>query len=118
MRRRKKTRSIGEKMITEFLDLNNIIYSREKTWDGCRSQKNRFLRFDFYIPELNLLIEFQGQHHYHPINKYPRAKAVHLKTVMHDNIKRKFCNDNGILLLEIPYWDRDNIPNILQEQLK
>jgi len=71
------------------------------------------LRFDFYLPDYNTLIEFQGIHHYKPINKYRKAKIVHEKTIKHDEIKRSFCNENNIRLLEINYKDKEKISDIL-----
>ena len=40
------------------------------------------------------------------------------KTIKNDEIKNKYCKDNNITLIRIPYWDFDNIENILKEHLK
>ena len=93
--------SKGEKKIAQFFDSHNIDYIREKTFKNCLSLSGNCLRFDFYLEQYNLLIEYQGTHHEKPINKYRRAKIVHETTVTHDSIKTEFTLDNHINLLEI-----------------
>lgn len=117
-RRKKRQKSFGEYYIVVFLQYNNIIYTREKKFDGCRSLKNYPLRFDFFLEELNIAIEFQGKHHYEPINKYPRAKRVCEKTKIHDQIKRDFCKQNEIDLIEISYKDLNSIFDVLIFELE
>lgn len=112
---KKKVRSYGEYYIQKFLDYNNIQYIKEKTFKDCLSLKNNRLRFDFYLPNQNILIEFQGPHHYKPVNKGRRAKRVHKTTVLHDKIKRNFCKKNDIKLLEIKQIK--NIYETLLEEL-
>jgi hypothetical protein len=113
MGNRKRKISKGERAVRRTLTQLNISYVPEKTFVNCKSPKDRLLRFDFYLPFYNLLIEYQGQHHYNPINKYKRAKIVHEKTLIHDNIKRQFAKDNGITLLAIHYKDLENVPYII-----
>ena len=60
--------SKGEFKICKFLQRLDIEFEREKTFSECRSLKGNLLRFDFFIPEYNLLIEFNGLHHYKPVN--------------------------------------------------
>jgi len=105
--------SKGEKRISEFFDLYNISYVREKSFTGCTSLKGNLLRFDFYLEQFNLLIEYQGQHHIKPINKYRRALITHNKTVTHDNIKEVFTQDNKINLFKIYYQDYEKVEEIL-----
>ena len=110
--------SKGEYKIAKYLESLNIDFEREKTFEECLSPKNHKLRFDFYLPEYNLLIEFQGHHHFHPINKYRRAQIVHQKTVVHDRIKKEFVAENNIILLEIHHKEIDKIQEIIQNFLQ
>ncbi|MDD4081855.1 MAG: hypothetical protein PHD05_00575 [Sphaerochaetaceae bacterium] len=110
--------SKGEKRISEFFDLYNISYVREKSFTGCTSLKGNLLRFDFYLEQFNLLIEYQGQHHIKPINKYRRAQIVHKTTVLHDKLKEIFATGRNIKLLKIYYMDYDNIEIILKSTLR
>lgn len=106
--------SKGEKRIAVILEENNIIFEQEKSFNSCRSPKNRLLRFDFYLPAYNILIEYQGNHHYAPINKYRKAKLVHEKTVIHDKIKKEFIKKHNIIFLEIHYKEYNQIQNIIE----
>jgi very-short-patch-repair endonuclease len=109
--------SKGEKQILLYLTKYNINYIKEKFFNNCLSPKGNKLRFDFYLPDYNLLIEFDGQHHYKPVNKYNRAKRTHKQTVINDQIKNQFVLDNNINLLRIPYNFIDSVDNILTEHI-
>lgn len=110
--------SKGELKIAQFFDRYNIKYIREKTFNDCINSNGNLLRFDFYLEQFNLLIEYQGQHHEKPINKYRRAQLVHKKTVQHDLIKKQFVFNNQINLIEIYYINYDNIDQILSDLLE
>lgn len=110
--------SKGEKRLSQFFDFHNIEYVREKTFKKCVNFNGNLLRFDFYLEQFNILLEFQGNHHYGPINKYRRAKIVHEKTVEHDSIKEIFAIDNKINLITIHYKDYDKIEEILTDLFK
>lgn len=112
-KKRKRARSFGELYIKECLELYNISYTKEYSFKDCLSENNYPLRFDYFLPDYNLLIEFQGQHHYQPVNKGWRAKKVTKQTQLRDKIKRKYAFNNQIALLEIPYWEKNNITSIL-----
>ena len=105
--------SKGEKRIAEFLEDNKVQFEREKSFIDCLSLKGNRLRFDFYLPDFNVLIEFQGHHHFHPINSSYRARMSHKKTVVHDNIKQEFTQNKKIPLLEIAHWEVGDIHEIL-----
>ena len=110
--------SKGEERIVKFFDSHNINYIREKTFKNCVSPRGNCLRFDFYLEQFNLLIEYQGHHHEKPVNKYRRAKRVHDQTVIHDDIKTKFAYINKINLIRIYYQDYDKIDEILIDLFK
>ncbi len=105
--------SKGEYRIAKILEYNYIPFIQEKTFDSCRSPKNNLLRFDFFLPDHNILIEFQGQHHYKPVNKYAKAKRVHNQTVIHDNLKKEFVKNNNFKLISIHYKHIDNLEDYI-----
>ena len=105
--------SKGERKLAAVLEKHNIQFEMEKTFDECRNGKGNKLRFDFYLVQHRILIEYQGHHHYNPVNKGRRAKRVHKTTVIHDGIKKKFCIDKGFGLLEIKHDEFDNIEDII-----
>lgn len=98
--------SKGEAQITLWLQQNKMISVPQKRFDDCYDIKP--LPFDFYIPESNTCIEYQGEQHYRPVNfggiSDEDAYNIFLKTQHHDEIKRNYCVDNNIKLICIPYW--------------
>ena len=94
--------SNGEYKIESLLLDNNIIYEKQKTFKTCKDK--HVLPFDFYLPEYNCLIEYDGTSHYTP-NKYGSWNTEeNLKiTQYHDAIKNNWCKNNNILLIRIPY---------------
>ena len=108
----KNTESIGERKIRIYLESNNILFEQEKWFSDCRDIKP--LPFDFYLPDYNTIIEFDGEQHY----KQGHFTHSHLSyTQAHDSIKNKYCEDNNIELIRIPYWDLNNIEEILNDKL-
>ena len=106
--------SKGEKRIAKYLDSRDIEYKREHKFDDCRSKKK--LPFDFYIPSLNVAIEYDGGQHY-KIVKHFGGLDNFIIIVIRDTIKTKYCEKNNIKLIRIPYWDFDNIEEILEKEL-
>jgi len=102
-------KSKGESRICEILDNRKIKYIREKTFEGCFD--NRLLRFDFYIKDNNVLIEYDGEFHYNDIFGGLEGQK------RRDEIKNKYCKENNIKLIRIPYWEFDRIEEILEENL-
>lgn len=105
--------SKGEKTIREHLKNNNISFIQEYRFDNCK-YKNQ-LPFDFYIPEYNLCIEFDGEQHFEAFEYFggeERFKIIQIR----DNIKNNYCKENNINLLRIPYWELNNIEKILDEE--
>lgn len=108
------SQSKGESSIRDFLILNNIDFNPEHTFPKCRNKKE--LPFDFYIYgyDQEIVIEYDGILHYK--DKFNNPEEFE-KTKLRDKIKTKYCKDNNIYLLRIPYWDFDNIEQILTETL-
>lgn len=111
--------SKGEKRISNFLIKNSINYIREKRFPDCRDRYT--LPFDFYLPNYNICIEYDGGQHYKPVDfsggDYDRGVVNLFETKKRDTIKNKFCRKNNIKLIRIPYWDFDNIEKILHKEI-
>lgn len=60
--------------------------------------------FDFYIPELNALIEIQGRQHFYPIDFFGGEEKFYYQ-LHHDLIKEKYCEDKGYKLIQIAYYE-------------
>ncbi|MDR0676115.1 MAG: DUF723 domain-containing protein [Elusimicrobiota bacterium] len=109
--------SHGEKEINQILIEKNINFLRQKKFKECKNQQE--LPFDFYLPEHNICIEYQGEQHYKPM-RYSRRKEINeynfYKIQITDKIKKDFCIKNNIRLIEITY--KENIKGKLEEMLK
>ena len=81
---------------------------------NCRDKK--VLPFDFYLPQYNLCIEYDGEQHFDIKHSF-RDEDSFWNTVLHDAIKNSFCEDNNITLLRIPFWEFDNIEDIIKNKI-
>ncbi len=93
--------SSGERKIRQWLECHNIKYVYQKTFEDCRNI--RPLPFDFYLTDYNICVEYQGEQHYHPVEIFGGEKTFE-KQQERDNIKKIYCQNNSIKLLEIPYY--------------
>ena len=102
--------SRGEKKIQSILSKINIKYIQQKTFEKCRNPKtNKILFFDFYLPDYNTCIEYDGQQHFEYTNIGWMTKEKFDRTKFCDEIKNNFCKNNDIRLIRIPYYDFDKI---------
>lgn len=110
-------KSKGEYYISQALQKLQIPYEIQKTFKDLKSDKDNFLKFDFYLPQYNLCIEFQGEQHYKIIPLFGERKFN--ETQKYDNKKREYCKVNNINLIEVPYTDRQKIDeNYIKNLLK
>jgi len=128
----------GEKYIEDWLVENNFIYINQNEY--CKlsiteKQLNKYyisqmmfndllginnglLSYDFYLPDYNLLIEYQGNFH-DGSNRVGNIQTPQKLKIQkeHDKRKKQYCINNKIRLLEIWYWDYDNIEEILNNEI-
>jgi hypothetical protein len=72
--------------------------------------------FDVYIPDYNLMVEFQGLQHFSPIKFFGGKK--YFKILQKKDLQKKlYCEKNNINLLTIHYNDKKNIPQILEQTI-
>lgn len=113
------SKSKGEILVKDCLEKNNISYEPQKKFEGLVGIGGRKLSYDFYLPNQNILIEFQGRGHYEPVWFHNRegltAEEQFIKQQEHDKRKREYAVDNGYKLLEISYQQMKNIPEIIKE---
>lgn len=94
--------SVGEHEIQNVLDTYNIEYIRAYRFDELRGVGGKCLSYDFYLPKHNLLIEYQGQQHYEPVNYFGGEDKFKIQQE-HDKRKRDFALSRNIRLIEIRY---------------
>jgi hypothetical protein len=66
--------SYGAAKIARTLDSMGISYVKEFTYADCR--RIRPLRFDFYLPKYNGLIEYDGEQHYREVSIWGGKKGL------------------------------------------
>lgn len=116
--------SLGEDKIREILHKSNVSFKEEFRISECRYKKP--LPFDFAIfdsdENLKRLIEYDGKQHFKPFGFGEKCEITvsreFEKIKLRDRIKDQYCKDNDIPLLRVPYWEFDNIENILTDNLR
>jgi len=97
--------SKGERIIEKLLIENNIKFVSQKRFKGCKNKKT--LPFDFYIPQFNVCVEYDGVQHFRPINfngiSQEKSKELFLQTQINDRIKNNFCKKQNINLIRIKF---------------
>lgn len=104
--------SKGEEIVETWLLSKGISFIQQKTFEGCIHIKA--LQFDFYLPDYNLCIEYDGKQHYKPVKFFGGYEGFR-DTVIKDVIKNEYCEVNNINLLRIRY-DQD-IVEVLENKL-
>ena len=118
------TASEGEATILGWLDN----HKEEYTWHYAMPNEDptlplQYIEADFYLPDVGrqpMVIEYHGEQHYKYVPHFYKGKRVRSFEIQkqRDRYLRKYCSEHHIRLLEIPYWDLNNIDTILQETMK
>jgi hypothetical protein len=104
--------SKGELKIKEILDKKNINYEFQKSFDNCKNYNNKKFKFDFYLPKQNILIEYDGKHHFEPLKYFGGLDSFKI-IKEYDSIKNDYAKNNNIKLIRIPYYKYKNINKLL-----
>ena len=108
-----KINSKGELAIENYLKRKNISFEKEKTFPNLINPKTNYkLRFDFYIPNLKIAIEYDGKQHNESSNYWGGSQGLQERQER-DEIKNKWCKDNKIELIRINSIDL--IPTLLKD---
>ena len=111
------TTSRGEYIINEFLLDNDVKFETQKTFEGLIGLGGGNLSYDFYLPDYNLLIEFQGQQHEHYIKGFHKNKEDFQKQVEHDRRKFNYAINNKIDILYLYYYEVNELESRLKYEL-
>lgn len=108
--------SKGEEEVCNILLSNGIKFIREYTIQVPNEiNTSGHAYIDFYLPEYNTFVEYNGIQHYNPKMafggsfKFERQQA-------RDEYVRQYCKDNNIKLIEIRY-DEDENGNMLDGRI-
>lgn len=106
-----KITSRGETKIKDFLKKEGITFEEQKRLASLRKAP-----FDFYLPDYNLLIEFQGRQHYEAVEKFGGEKQFLIQKEI-DQKKFKIANEEGYNIFYISYKNLNSINEILAQRL-
>lgn len=105
--------SRGENEIRLILEDLKIKFEEQKTFQNL-IHKNK-LKCDFYLPDFDLVIEYNGLQHYEPITVFGGMDGL-IETQKRDMIKYNYLIANGIKLIVVKY-DIENIKSYLHKKL-
>ena len=99
--------SKGEEKIASLLSQHNIPYIKQKTFQTCRFPESNYpAKFDFYVDN-KYLIEYDGIQHFENIEFFNKKNYSAIREK--DEFKTKWCEDNNIPLIRIPYTLLDTL---------
>ena len=101
--------SKGESQIKQWLTSHNISFIPQYSFNDLCLIKP--LRFDFYLPSKNMLIEYQGIQH---IKTRDDNFGLQQREIT-DQMKKDYCKEKNILLVEI--WYNEDIDKVLNNIL-
>jgi hypothetical protein len=107
---------------SKWLSENKFVFENQKMFRECRNPLTNFpLKFDFYLPKENILIEYDGEQHF---GSHHLVGGIHTTTPREyydirrkDRIKTTFALSNNIKLIRIPYTKFGAIGKILNQHL-
>lgn len=108
-------KSKGEEIIKSILEELKIDFISQYKFKDCKDLLP--LPFDFYLPNYNLIIEYDGEQHFDVNRAFNSNENKFWETVIHDAIKNAYCEDNNISILRIPFWEYNNIKEIIKNKL-
>lgn len=98
--------SKGEQVIINLLRKGGLKFEREKEFADLRGGR---YRYDFYLPALGVLIEYDGEQHFQRVSLFQKTQRDFLKTKGHDRQKNEYALTHNLRLYRIPYWELDSL---------
>lgn len=85
------------KLINEYFTPYKVIHQGSPSWLSPQ-------KFDVYIPQLNLAIEYQGEQHFFPLKIYGGENGF-VKNIERDKRKKDLATANSVIIEYINYTD-------------
>jgi len=102
--------SRGEKEINKHFKKSKYSYVSQKTFPDCKDKA--LLRYDFYLPKYNTLVEFDGEQHFKPVEIFGGQEGYEDR-IRKDRIKDEHAKKNGIRLIRLRERDLKNLDKVL-----
>lgn len=99
--------SKGEALLKRVFDVNQIAYEAQKTFDDLKNNNNNPYRFDFYLSNFNMCIEYDGIQHYKAVGYTDQEQLE--RNQENDSIKNAYCIKQKIFIVRFPYFEYDNL---------
>ena len=113
------TKSVGEVEIYKWLHEHSVVFETQyKLPNENMFCKRQYLVADFYLPDINLIIEMNGEQHYKYVEHFHTKDWTLEDQQIRDDTLRAYCKTHKISLLEIKYDKIDKIPQILAKAIK
>ncbi len=104
-------KSLGEERLEKYLKEHNINYIGQYRFGDC-IRKERDMPFDFYLPDLNIAIEYDGIQHYEPVVKFGGEEGF-AELKLNDYFKTNYCIEHNIELIRVPYTEYNSMEEFL-----
>lgn len=105
-----------ENIVEQFLIKNNIHYNKQVSFENLKGINGGLLKFDFSINDINgnilFVLELDGEQHFKPIKHFGGEEKFIIQQ-KHDKLKNTYCKNNNIILIRIPYYQKDNLYAIM-----
>jgi hypothetical protein len=103
------TMSSLEKKVYDLLVEGHFYIEREKIFKDCY---NGLYRYDFFLPEINTVLEVNGEQHYTYTKKFFKSKTDFSRAQERDRRKISYALARGIKIYCIPYWEIDKLSSV------
>lgn len=104
-----ETMSSLEKKVYDLLVEGHFYIEREKIFKDCY---NGLYRYDFFLPEINTVLEVNGEQHYTYTKKFFKSKTDFSRAQERDRRKISYALARGIKIYCIPYWEIDKLSSV------
>jgi hypothetical protein len=95
----------NEKLVGKILKEFDFIFDFHKNIKLQRQDKRCGIFVDYWMPELNIIIEYNGAQHYHPVSFFgsskQRAEQQFIKQQARDLRLSEYCIVNNIIFIQI-----------------
>ena len=114
--------SKGEYYVSVFLENKIELFTEVNMHNRHDDVISSLIFVDFELVDKNnkrIIIEYNGDQHYRFVKKFHRTKNRFLRRLHRDEMLRKYCSENNIYYIEIPfmYNTQDKVNEFLEKTL-